>query len=321
MRRRRRECRRRGGICRWKARSGRDVGALPALLLLLGGLIAGHTAILVFAALGLALTGIPAFTEPLPVPGGTQIFPSDVILFLAIAAWAADRLMKRERDASRPAGPLATSWPLLALAMCISLAVLRGHERYGQGLFGQPMRIVIYAAIAVALIGVEPRVLWRGITVVFYLGAVIQSGFALFFMATGQSQTDSLALSTGGTRILALGTAMYLVGSLLCALLNLERSEDRFAAQIVHAVVAGLALFGIIVSFGRTTYAAVALLIPALLILRRRLRRSLLWLVPLLVPFLIVVALLAPVLDPTFGTDVDLPRGLRARDGHQRHLA
>ena len=73
-------------------------------------------------------------------------------------------------------------------------------------------------------------------------------------LATGGSQTDQLTLSTGGTRILALGTATYLVGSLVCALLNLEQARERFYRQIGHAVIAVMALFGIIVAFGRTIY-------------------------------------------------------------------
>lgn len=309
---------------------------LPALLLLLGGLMSGHRAVLVFAALGLTFTGLPLLTEPLPLPGGTAVYATDVILLLAIGAWAADRLVNQQAPGARPAGPLATTWPLLALALFIGLAVLRGHDRYGQGLFGQPLRIVLYAGIAVALVGVDARTMWRGISAVFYAGAVAQFLYALFYMATGGSQTDSLALSTGGTRILALGSAMYLVGSLVCALLNLERSADRFGRQVLHAVIAGLALFGVVVSFGRTSYAAVALIVPMLLVGRRALRRSLLWLIPLLLPVIAAAVLLAPLLDPTLGptltsrvgaspaTDLNVIWRERARDtalaGIDQHL-
>ena len=225
----------------------------------------------------------------------------------------------------RRVGPLAISWPLLALAVFAMLGVVRGHERYDISLFGQPLRMIIYAGIAVALIGVDARSVWRGITTVFYAGAVVQFFYALYDLATGRSQTTSLSLSTGGTRVIALSTATYLVGSLVCALLNLERTHNRPGRQFLHAVVAGLALFGIIVSFGRTTYAAVAVIIPALFIARRSLRRGLLWLLPLLLPLIVAIALIAPVLDstliPTFrsrvaaspGTDINVIWRTRAR--------
>lgn len=284
--------------------SGRAIAAiplalLPILLLAFGWLLAGHSAVLAYVALGLNFTGLTLLNEPLPLGGGIAIYATDVILLLAVGAWIAERLTRRNRPGERAPLPLAISWPLLALTVFVILAVVQGHTRYGTGLFGQPVRLILYAGIAVALAGTAAPTLWRGITIVFYSGAVVQFLNALYHLAAGGSETDSLTLSTGGTRILALSTATYLVGSLVCALLNLERSGERFSRQIGHAVIAVIAFFGIIVAFGRTIYLAVAVILLALFLTRKALRHAVLLLLPLVLPALIVVILLIPVFAPT----------------------
>ncbi len=282
-----------------KAVAAVPLALLPIALLAFGALLSGHALVLACIALGLNFTNLALLTEPLPVGGGTAIYATDLILMLAVGAWIATRLTRHETTTDRPPLPLAVTWPLLGLAIFVMLAIVHGNERYGTGFFGQPIRIVIYAGIAVSLANATADALWRGITIVFYGGAVLQFLFALLNLATGGSQTDSLALSTGGIRVLALSSAIYLVGSLVCALLNLERAGDRFSYQVGHAAVAGVALFGIVVSFGRTTYAAVAVILPALLLARKALRRSVVWLLPIIAPALIAVILLVPLLQPT----------------------
>ncbi len=284
--------------------TGRAVAAVPLALLPIavlafGALLSSHRVVLIFVALAFSFTGIPFLDGPLPLPGGTVIFATDVVLVLAVGAWIAERLTGHDRERQPRALPLVITWPLLLLAIVVSLAVVRGHEEFGAALFGQPLRLVLYAGIAAALTDATAPALWRGITVVFYGGAIVQFGYALFHLAFGGSQTDSLSLSTGGTRVLALSSSLYLVGSLVCALLNLERSGERFNRQVGHAIIACLAFFGIVVSFGRTIYLATAIVLVALFLTRKALRHSVAWLLPLLLPALVVVILLIPLFAPT----------------------
>lgn len=272
------------------------VALLPAVLIGFGALVETHRASLAWAALALNFTGIPFFSNPLPLPGGTRVFLTDVLLLLAVASWLASRLTKvEERNPVRPS-PLFRL-PLALLFVAVTIGVVLGHERYGASIVGQPLRLVLYAGIALALTDLTVRGAWRAVTVVFYSGAFLQSLWAAYYLATGTSQTDSDILSTGGVRVLALSVAIYLTGSLVCALLNLEL-EQRPGRQLLHVLVAGLALFGIIVSFGRTTYAAVALILPLLLLSRRYLRRTLLLFAPLLIPPLLVAVMLTSTVQP-----------------------
>jgi hypothetical protein len=124
-------------------------------------------------------------------------------------------------------------------------------------------------------------------------------------MASGTSQTGSLSLSTGGIRILALSTSIYLTGSLLCAMLNLELNRNRAGRQMLDAVIGLLALFGIVVSFGRTTYVAVAAIVPILFVARRQLRRSVIQILPLFAPALVVVVLMIPIASPDLISTLD----------------
>jgi hypothetical protein len=273
------------------------VGMLPAALIVFGALVESHRATLAWIALAINFTAIPLLAQPLPLPGGTKIFAPDVLLLLAVGAWIGSRLT---RIPPRHPVRLASffGWPLALVAITVTSGVLIGHERYGASIVGQPLRFVLYAGIAFALTDVSVAAAWRAITVVFYAGAVVQSLWAAYYLAAGGSQTQSDLLTTGGVRVLALSIATYLTGSLVCALLNLER-ERKPERQFLHVLVAGLALFGIVVSFGRASYAAVVLIIPLLLATRRYLRRTVLWLVPLFLPVLMLGALAVPTVDPT----------------------
>ncbi|MEX2556600.1 MAG: O-antigen ligase family protein [Actinomycetota bacterium] len=275
------------------------VGLLPALLIAFGALVEAHRALLAWAAFAITFTGLP-FSDPLPLPGGS-IYATDVLLLLAFGAWLASRL-SQELQPERVRLSVVFRWPLALLAITVLFGVLEGHERYDTSIIGQPFRLVLYSAIALALTDTTPASAWQAITRVFYAGAVIQSFYAVYYLASGTSQTDSATLSTGGVRALALSTAVYLTGSMICALLNLEL-ERRPVRQLGHAAVGGLALFGVIVAFGRTTYAAVALIVPILLVTRRYMRRTVMAMLPLFAPLLVLAVLLvsnvAPDLLPT----------------------
>lgn len=272
------------------------IGVLPALLIAFGALVESQRALLAWAALAINFTGMAVFSNRLPLPGGTSIFLTDVLLLLAIGAWLASRLSGAGQT-GRVRLSVAFRWPLALLAVTVLAGVLKGHERYDASIIAQPFRLVLYAGIALALTDTTPESAWKAVTRVFYAGVVVQSLYAVYHLATGGSQTDAENLSTGGLRILALSSAIYLTGSMICALLNLEL-ERQPVRQLGHAAVGGLALFGIIVSFGRTTYAAVALIIPLLLVSRRYMRRTVLVVLPLFAPILVIVALLLPTLAP-----------------------
>jgi O-antigen ligase len=160
--------------------------------------------------------------------------------------------------------------------------------------------MVFYAGIGAAVAGMTAQTAYRGVVAVFYAGAVWNALAGVYYLATGTSQTPS-EVSTGGTRALALSTAMFLAGSLVIALLNLDR-EGVGGRWPLHLAMAGLATFGIVISLGRTTFAAVGVLVPVLFIALRRMRRSVLSILPLFIPAILLCVLILPQVAPSFGT-------------------
>lgn len=277
------------------------VAILPLALIAFGALTAQLRHWLLWLALAANLVPLDFTDQPLPLPGGTQIFLADLLVVLAIGSFLAAALIADPDQRPRIPRTPVLGWALAPLVVSLAIGVWRGHERYGASLIGQPFRLILYAGIATALATLTARQAYRGLTIVFYLGTVLQAFEAVRLMASGGSQTDAAALSTGGTRILALGTAMYLTGALVLALLNLEHDE-RAGRRALHLAVAGLATFGIIVAFGRTTFAAVALVVPLLVLGFQRMRRALVDWLPLIVPMLILCLLLVAQFQPNLGT-------------------
>jgi O-antigen ligase len=180
-------------------------------------------------------------------------------------------------------------------------AALHGHYAYGTNIIGQPVRLVAYALLVFALVDLDPRATYRVIVVVFYVGTVWMFLNAVRYLATGTSQTDQIDLSTGGKRVLSLATAIYLSGALFLALLNLEL--DRAAKRrAVHLLIATLALAGIVVAYARATYVAVAIIVPVLFIWLPRLRRSVVSMLPMCLPFILLLAIALPRVAPSVGT-------------------
>ena len=85
----------------------------------------------------------------------------------------------------------------------------------------------------------------------------------------------------------------------MLALLNLEfqRSARRAA---LHLLMAALATFALVSTFQRTTFAVASILVPISLLAFRRVGLRAAVYVPLIAPFLVLVALLVPKVDPTF---------------------
>jgi hypothetical protein len=269
--------------------SGAAVAVLPALLIAVGAIVASDRRILLGLALGLGFT-FSFLTAPLPI-GGKPLFVTDIVVLLALGAAGVRRLIAKEREAgSSSARTPVLGWPLLFFALAVFVALLRGHARYGQTLFGSPLRVVFYAGIAAAILHLKPLQVHRTIVAVFYGGAVWMLLNSAYFLATGKHQTDQIQLSTGGTRVLSLSVAILASGSLFLALLNLTIHKS-FRLRALDFAIANIALFEIVLAFGRTTFIAVAAVLPLLCIGFRDVRSSLLTILPLTLPILIVTGI------------------------------
>jgi O-antigen ligase len=283
------------GVATGSLTSAASVAALPALLLVVWALVAGNRSVLVFGALGMNLIPFTSITSDALVG---PIYLSDLIVALALLTWLADRMTGT--GAEMPRTPVL-GLPLLIFAFALLPGIIEGANRYGSSFFGQPARLVLYAGIAGAFTRLSARDAYRGIVVVFYVGTVLQVLAALYYLAAGGSATHAENLSTGGTRVVALSTAMYLAAALFLALLNLQLDPRR---RLLHVAVAGMALFGVIVSYGRTTYIATAVLLIVAVVALPAMRRGVAFSLPIVVPLAIVVAMMlpsvAPHLIPTF---------------------
>jgi hypothetical protein len=255
--------------------------------------------VLVTAALVLPLTAAPQLDESFSGSGGVSIFIADVIVGLALATWAIARIVQR-RDERPPFRTPLVGWPVVVFALALAPGIWRGHVRWDASLIGQPARLALYAGIAAVVVGTRPRDLYRAITVVFYAGTFWQAALATYHLATGTAQTPIRFLSTGGTRTLALLTAMYLGGALILALLNLDLDRDR-RRQVLHLVVAVLASLGVVLSFSRTSFVALLATLPVLVWALPQMRRNVRRLWPIWVPLAIAVFAGVALAVPTFG--------------------
>jgi hypothetical protein len=274
------------------------VAVLPAVALLLGRLTASDRAILFAFALGISMS-IRPLVLPLSFSGGAHLYPADIIALLAPASWLAARYLRPPDE--RPSSPLASpliGWPLLLFGVAVLVAAVRGHIAYGTSLIGQPTRLVLYAGIVFALVDLDAARAYRIVVAVFYGGTVWMTLNALYYLATGGHQTDQIDLSTGGQRVLALGTAMYMGVALVLALLNLALDEP-LRRRLLHLTIAALALFDVVLAFGRTTFVALVIALPLTFLLLRATRRNALILAPIWVPPILIVALLVPRVVPT----------------------
>jgi hypothetical protein len=256
--------------------------------------------ILVYAALGTTLL-VPWIGRSIPGTGSVQIFPADLIVVGALAvAWVRSTRIEGRVPIRFPA---ALAIPLLLLVPGIVLGVLRGNSRYGESVIGQPFRILFYAAVAAVVAGIAAQSFYRGLVAVFYAGTVLEAVIGALYLVTGRSQTNQVDLSTGGTRALALGSAIYLCGALILALMNLE--HDRSAGgRVAHLVIAGLAIFGIVIAEGRTNFIALGLILPVLFLARRRILGVLASYLPLVAPLVAVAVIVLSFAAPKLGSSL-----------------
>ncbi len=293
-------------------------GSISTAVVLAAAPVAGFAAValldsdrtvLVLVAFGLTLT-LPVLNGPLPLVGSINVFAADLVLLAAVAAWLPSRLLgEGGKPFTRPRAyrtPVLGA-PLVLFGVVTFLAALRGHEEYGASLLGQPLRLVAYAAIATAIVDVDARKVWKGLTAVFYIGAVWQAANGVYYIATGTSQTSADELSTGGTRYLALDVSLYVAAALLLALLNI-RYDEAGRRRILHVAIVLVATFDVLITFGRGVYVAVAVLSLALIVVYPQIRRTLFRATPVLAPFLIVAVLFVPPeirqVAPTFADRV-----------------
>jgi O-antigen ligase len=279
---------------------GIALAVLPVALVAIGSLIASNRSILIFAAIAINLLSPLSLTGALPLNLGIQVYPSDVLVLLAVASWVAAWLIE---PAERRPSWLQTrllGWPLLLFGIVLFAGVVRGHERYGEQLIGIPLRLLLYAGIAAAVTDLNPRNAYRWLVALFYTGTVWQALVALYYNATGTTPPELASpVSTGGERVLGGSTAMFMAGALLLALLNLEL--DRPARRTgLHLAIAALATFALVSTLQRTTFAVLGLLIPLSLLVFRRIGFRVGILLPLCAPFLVLVALLVPKANPGF---------------------
>jgi O-antigen ligase len=278
---------------------GIALAVLPVALVAIGSLIASNRAILIFAAFAINLFDPLTPLGALPLHVGIQVYPSDVLVLLAVASWAAAWLVNPKDARPSSLRTRVLGWPLLLFGVTLLAAIIRGHELNGEKLVGVPLRLLVYAGIAAALTDLSPRDAYRWLVRLFYAGTVWQVLVALHGYATGTSVTSADLLSTGGIRVLAGSTAMFMAGALLLALLNLER--DLPARQTaLHLTMAVLATFALVSTFQRATFAIISLILPLTFLAFRRIGLRAAVLLPLCAPFLVLVALFLLKATPTF---------------------
>ena len=263
--------------------------ALPLAVVLLLAVGLNGRWLLVLVALATGYIG-GLLTDNFGV-GPVNLWIPDVIIAIAVAGWLADWFSRPSERRPRLPRAAVLGVPLLFLAIAVLIGAERGSERYGASLIGMPLRLVLYAAIATAMTSVTPRQALRGLTVVFYSGAVFQAGLAAYHIATGTSATDYSQLSTGGIRYIGLGPATYAGVSVILALLNLARSREHRA---IHLGFLAISCATVLVAYYRTIWLIVGIELIVCLLLSREIRRVAITSLPVVVPFL-VIAMLAVV--------------------------
>ena len=252
---------------------------------------------LVLLAFALPLSSVHWLRRPLPLPGSIAVFVSDLVVVLAVALWPVARLASG-RQAGKGLRTPVLGVPFAVFALALLPGLVRGHERYDVSFVGQPLRLVLYAGIAFAMVSLSARETYKALVVVLYAGTVWQAALGTFSLATGRHQTGSYVLSTGGTRVLALSASLFIAGTLLLALVNVEL-DSAVRRRWVHVAMIPVAAYGVALSYGRTTIAALVVTVPLLVLqlngLRRSLRRH--WWAPALA--IVALAAASPLLGST----------------------
>jgi O-antigen ligase len=278
--------------------AGVALAGLPLLALAVVYLVTSGQVVLYAGAIALPITTLPIVSKQIL----GSLYLQDLIVVVALGALVFAVLLGRDRVPAIPHTPVL-GWPLVLFGAAIVAATLRGHYAYGASLIGQPLRLVFYAAIVAGLAGMTTQRMFRLLHVLFYPGAVLALLMALYYLATGGSATDQAGLSTGGTRLLGISTSLYCAGALYLALLNL-RLAPRAGARVLHLSMAAVATFGVIVAFGRAAYTAVGLTFLLFFVTSPKLRNAVFSVLPLALPFVILLALAVNNAAPGLGPEI-----------------
>lgn len=270
------------------------LAALPLAAVVLPGIVNLAGGVLFTLAFALPLTGLSIFGDPLAVGGG-NVYPQDIVLVAAVAVFAMRRLAGG--DGHKPRRPISLS-PALGIPFALFSAVivastLRGHYAYGASLIGQPLRLIAYAGIALAIAGMSAERLYRWLQVALYAGTVVGMGVAVYNIATGAG----MSLSTGGTRPIGITTSVLFAGTMFFALLSLRFVPDR-GANVLHLVMAALGFVGTVLGFGRAVYAAAAVVLLLIFAVSASVRTATMRTLPLIAPVLILLVILVPRVAP-----------------------
>ena len=202
---------------------GVALAVVPVGALALGSLIASNRAVLIFAAIAMPLFAPLPLTSALPLHAGFQVYPSDILVLLAVASWVAAWLVNPKEARPSSLGTRLLGWPLLLFGIMLlrrdrsrsralrrearqrpaALSALRRHRRRGY-------RSQVSRCLQVA----RRTLLCRN--------RLAGARRALRLCDGHVGDVGQAALSTGGERVLAGSTAMFMAGALLLALLNLE---------------------------------------------------------------------------------------------------
>ena len=268
---------------------------LPALALGIVYLVTSGQVLLWAAAVALPFWLWPVFGDPL----GGNVYPQDVVAVLALGALLFALFLGHDK-LSIPRTPVL-GWPFVVFAVVILSATLRGHYAYGASVIGQPLRLFLYASIVAGLIGMTVPRMHRVLVILFYPGAVLAALGSAQFLATGG--VGAAALSTGGNRPIPITISIFCAGTLFLALLNLRIARD-LRARVLHLAMAGIAFFGVLAGFGRSTWVGVALVCVVLFATSPRLRANALSILPLAAPFLVLIAIGVSQAAPGFVSNV-----------------
>ena len=229
-----------------------------------------------------------------------NVYPQDLVAVLALCALLF-ALFLGSGKLPVPRTPVL-GWPFVLFAAVILSATVRGHYAYGASLVGQPLRLFLYAAIVAGLIGMSVPRMYRLLVILFYPGAILAALMSALFVANGGSG-DAAVLSTGGLRPVPISISIFCAGALFLALLNLRLAHDP-RARFLHLTIAGIALFGVLAGFGRSTWIAVALVCALFFVTSTRLRANALSIVPLAAPFVVLIVIGVSHAAPGFISNV-----------------
>ncbi len=246
-------------------RSGRDpMTSLVAIGRLVTDRKAGLRSLVVKAQAGLFLVALLApvtawtgFDRPRAF-GGVSVFPSDLIVLAAIGSFFVLRYLSSEDEQPRMLNTLVLKWPLLLFAVCLLPGIWRGHERYGEGLVTQPVRLVFYAGLAAAMTELTARQGFRLVTVGMYAdrGLAVDSR-RVPHRHRDLADADQHPLHRRDPRALADDGDVPRRPRLVMAIVNIDL-ETSTRRRLVHGFFGAIAAVGIVLAYGRTTFLALA---------------------------------------------------------------